>query len=199
MSTDAMFDSVHALLSARWSPYGFDATRAISPADLAALFDAARRAPSSFNAQPWHYLVARRGEAAFARILGCLVEANQAWARHAAVLALGVVRTHFAHNDKPNTAAEHDLGAASACLSMEATARGIAVHQMIGLDGARAAAEFAVPEGYRVLTALALGYRGAAEDLPAAVLARDRARRPRRGLDEFVFAGGWGQAIVFGD
>jgi uncharacterized protein (DUF1330 family)/nitroreductase len=192
-------DGLHPLLAARWSPYGFDATRAIAPADLAALFEAARRAPSSYNAQPWHYITARRGEPTFARLLGCLVPANQAWAQHAAALALGVVRTAFAHNDKPNTAAEHDLGAASACLTMEATSRGIAVHQMIGLDAVRAATEFAVPEGFRVLTALAMGYRGHPQGMSEELLARDGARRPRREVREFVFGGNWGDPAVFGD
>jgi uncharacterized protein (DUF1330 family)/nitroreductase len=197
--TVAGVDGVHPLLAARWSPYGFDATRALAAPDFAALFEAARSAPSSYNAQPWHYIAARRGEPAFARILGCLAETNQVWAQHAAALALGIVRTHFAHNDKPNAAAEHDLGAASACLTVEATARGIAVHQMIGLDGARAAAEFAVPEGYRVLTALAIGYRGRPEGVATDVLARDGARRPRREVREFVFGGDWGEPAAFGD
>ena len=59
----------------------------------------------------------------YERLLSCLVEPNQAWAKAAPVLALGVVRTRFTRNDKPNAAAVHDLGAASAQLTFEATAR----------------------------------------------------------------------------
>jgi nitroreductase len=182
---------IHPLLRARWSPYGFSA-REITPQDLASLFDAARHAPSAFNAQPWHYIVGVRGDAVFARILGCLVASNQAWARHAAALALGIARETFAHNGKPNAAALHDLGAASAHLCLEATARGIQVHQMVGLDPAHAQAEFAVPPEFRVFSALALGYAGQPDGLAPELLARDASRRPRRAIEEFVFGAGWG-------
>jgi nitroreductase len=187
---------IHPLIPARWSPYGFS-QREIEPADLAALFGAARHAPSAFNAQPWRYIAGRRGAPAFARILDCLAAANQAWARHAAALALGVVQEDYPHNGKPNTAALHDLGAASAHLCFEATARGISVHQMVGLDAARAQQEFALPAGFRVFSAIALGYAGHAQDVPADVLARDAARRPRRALGETVFGDTWGESAPF--
>ena len=118
---------VHAFVAERYSPYGFE-DRAVPDADVRSLFEAARWAPSSYNEQPWIYLVARRqDEDEFARLLSCLVEPNQRWAQTAAVLGLGVVRRRFARNDKPNPAAEHDLGLASAHLTFEATARGLAV------------------------------------------------------------------------
>jgi hypothetical protein len=40
---------------------------------------------------------------------------------------------HFALNGKPNAAAIHDLGIASATLTLEATARGQFVHKIIGI------------------------------------------------------------------
>src|SRR5262249_57933115 len=53
-----------------------------------------RWAPSSYNEQPWRYIVASRKDSEeFARLLSCLVEGNQAWARSAPVLALGCVRS----------------------------------------------------------------------------------------------------------
>ncbi len=124
---------VHELIAARWSPYAF-ATRPVSKADLLSLFEAARWAPSSYNEQPWSYLLATREDPeAFARMLSCLVEGNRAWAKAAPVLALGCTRLAFARNGQPNAAALHDLGLASANLCLEATARGLAVHQMIGI------------------------------------------------------------------
>ena len=70
---------VHELIANRWSPYGF-ADRPVSPEDLRSLFEAARWAPSSYNEQPWRYLVATKANPEqFARLLSCLVEANQAW------------------------------------------------------------------------------------------------------------------------
>ena len=58
----------------------------------------------------------------FGRLLGCLVEANQAWAKTAPVLVLGVVSLQFAKNKQDNRAAIHDLGLAAGNLLVEATA-----------------------------------------------------------------------------
>src|SRR5579864_3208295 len=116
--------AVHALIAERWSPYAF-ADRPVPHADLVALFEAARWAPSSYNEQPWSYIIATRDEPAeFAKLLSCLVEGNQAWAKAAPALALGCTSLKFKLNGKPNAAAHHDLGLASGNLVMEATSRG---------------------------------------------------------------------------
>ena len=79
---------VHALLSHRWSPRAF-ADRPVEPAKLVALFEAARWAPSSFNEQPWHFIVAPKAELElFDRLLGCLSRGNASWAAKAPVLML---------------------------------------------------------------------------------------------------------------
>jgi nitroreductase len=186
---------VHELIAARWSPTGFD-RRPVPLSDLLALFEAARWAPSSFNEQPWRYVVANRdgvgGEAGFERLLGCLVEANQVWARHAPVLALGVASLRFERNGRTNRLAAHDLGLASAHLTFEATSRGLHVHQMAGILPDRARELYGIPADFEPLTALALGYRGSPGGLPENLRARDAAPRSRRPLGEFVFAERWG-------
>src|SRR5436305_6189830 len=148
MTTHATTDHpINPLLAARWSPYAFD-QRPVSREDLLSLFEAARWAPSSYNEQPWSYLVATREEPEeFARVLSCLVEGNQAWAKNAPVLALGCTSLRFARNDQPNAAALHDLGLSSGLLCVEATARGLGVHQMIGILPDRVRQLFQVPEG----------------------------------------------------
>jgi nitroreductase len=187
---------VHTLIAKRWSPYAF-ADRSVSRSDLASLFEAARWAPSSYNEQPWSYIVACREEPEeFERLLSCLVEGNQGWARHAPVLALGVVSLRFRRNDKPNKAAHHDLGLASAQLVLEATARGLAVHQMIGIEPERARETYRIPDGSEALTALAIGYLGDPERAPENRRALDQQPRSRRPLGEFVFAGRWGRAAL---
>src|ERR1043166_1892318 len=71
---------IHELIAKRWSPYAFE-DRPVSIADLRSLFEAARWAPSSYNEQPWTYLVATRDQPAeFAKLLSCLVDGNQVWA-----------------------------------------------------------------------------------------------------------------------
>jgi len=184
---------VHELTLRRWSPYVFDG-RALDPDDLASIFEAARWAPSSFNEQPWRYIVATRDDREeFERVASCLLDANRAWAGQAAVLALGVVSLRFGRNDKPNRVAQHDLGLASAGLTFEATARGLSVHQMAGILPDRARELFEIPEGFEVITALAIGHVGDPDAAAGGLGDRDRAERTRRPLDESVFSGRWGR------
>jgi nitroreductase len=188
---------VHEFIASRFSPYAF-ADRGVSRDDLRSLFEAARWAPSSYNEQPWSYVVATRDDAAaYERVLSCLVEANQAWAKAAPVLAIGIARTRFARNDKPNAAALHDLGAASAHLTFEATARGLSVHQMIGIVPERARELFGIPDHSQALTGLAIGYAAAPADAPDPYRERDEAPRQRKPLSEFVFSDAYGKENAF--
>src|SRR5436305_3403821 len=168
---------IHELLARRWSPYAF-ADRPVPEDDLRALFEAARWAASSYNEQPWSYLVATKASPAeFERLLSCLVEGNQAWARAAPVLALGCTSLSFSRNGKPNAAAVHDLGLASASLTLEATARGLFVHQMIGILPDQARELYRIPDGFQPLTGLAIGYPGDLGTLPEMYRERDLAPR----------------------
>jgi nitroreductase len=182
----------HALAD-RWSPYGFE-DRLVAEADLLSLFEAARWAASSYNEQPWNYLVAtRETPKEFGRLLSCLVEANQAWAKAAPVLVLGVVSLRFAKNNQNNRAAVHDLGLAAGNLLVEATARGLSVHQMIGILPDRAREVYQIPEHFEAWTAMAIGYKADPAKLSDALKERDLTPRQRKPLNEFVFTGHWGQ------
>ena len=193
MSMKASTDHrVHELIAKRWSPYSFD-ERSVTDEDLCSLFEAARWAPSSYNEQPWSYIVARKENAKeFERLLSCLVEANQVWAKAAPVLALGIATLRFVRNDKPNRAAIHDLGLAAGNLVLEATARGLFIHQMIGILPDKAREIYEIPEGYEPMTGIAIGYAGDPNALPEELRERDFVRRPRKPLKEFLFSGKWG-------
>ncbi len=183
---------IHELLAERWSPYGFE-DRPVAQADLRSLFEATRWAASSYNEQPWSYLVATREDPVeFARLLSCLVEGNEAWAKSAPVLALGVVSLRFSRNNKENRAAVHDLGLAAGNLLVEATARGLCVHQMIGILPDKAREVYQIPEHSEAWTAIAIGYKGDPAKLPDALKERDLAPRQRKPLSQFVFTGKWG-------
>jgi nitroreductase len=99
---------------------------------------------------------------------------------------------NFASNNEPNSAAIHDLGLAAGNLVLEATTRGLSVHQMAGILPDRARELYSVPEGYEPKTAIAIGYAGEPIELPEKLRARDSARRPRKPLKEFMFGGKWG-------
>lgn len=189
---------VQELITERWSPYAF-ADRDVPEEDLLSLFEAVRWAPSSYNEQPWSYIVATRAQASeFERLLSCLVEANRLWAKAASVLALGVATLNFKRNDKPNKAAIHDLGLAAGNLVLEATARGLSVHQMIGVLPERARELYEIPDGSEVVTAIAIGYAGDPDALSDPLKERDLAPRERRPLRSFVFGGAWGSPFEAG-
>ncbi len=185
---------IHDYIRQRWSPYGFS-SKLVPREDVRAILEAARWAASSYNEQPWRFVLATRDdEAAFAKVLGCLVEANQAWAKHVPVLLLTFIKKTFTKNGKPNRVAEHDLGLAAATLTFEATRRGLHVHQMAGIDTEKAQHEFKAPDDFAAMTAIAVGY--AVEDtsqLSDSARKVDEAPRERRPLGQTVFADTWGK------
>jgi nitroreductase len=188
---------INELIRHRWSPRAFDAKPV--PADiLRSLFEAARWAPSSNNEQPWAYLVATHDNPEeFAKMVSVLVEFNANWAKHVSVLALAVSELAFAKNAAPNRNAQYDTGAASALLSVEATSRGLFVHQMAGFDPDKARQVFGIPAGWDAIAAIAIGYPGDPATLPQPYQDRERAPRTRKPLSEFVMTGHWGHTASF--
>jgi nitroreductase len=184
---------IHDLIQRRWSPRAF-ATRPVETEKLASLFEAARWAPSSFNLQPWRYIVATRdNEAAFERLLGCLRPQNILWAQHAPVLILGVAELVDSDSGRANRHAIHDLGLANENLVLQAVALGLVSHQMGGFFPDKARAAYGIPEEYEAITAIAVGYPGEADDLPDELKERELRDRERDPISDFVFANGWGQ------
>ncbi len=185
---------IHPLIAERWSPYGFS-DRAVSAADLCSLLEAARWAASSYNEQPWSFIVATKDcTEDFEKVLSCLVEPNQAWAKAASVLILCCSSAEFSRNGKPNGSAIHDLGLAAGNLCFEATARGISVHQMAGILPDRARELYAIPSSVHVVTAMALGYAAESTDASNEFQDRDTAPRQRKRLSQFVFGKRWGES-----
>jgi nitroreductase len=187
--------AVHALIRSRWSPRSFS-DRQVSPEDLHTILEAARWAPSSYNEQPWRFLVATKSDvAAYQKLLGLLVEFNQQWARTAPVLIITAAKKTFAHNGKPNRHGMHDAGAALAYLMLQATALGLHAHGMAGFDHERARKELGIPDDYEVGAAVALGYVDAPEKLPEQYRAGETSPRQRKPLNEIVFGGQWEQPL----
>lgn len=188
---------VHQLIRDRWSPRAFT-DQPIPLEVLRSLFEAARWAPSSYNEQPWAYIVATKDDKAnFDKILGTLVEFNAAWAKNASALAIAVAKLAFAKNYAPNRNAQYDTGAATALLSVEATARSLAVHQMAGFDPEKARLAFGIPAGWEAIAAIAIGYPGNPDSLPQPLKDRELAPRTRKPIREFVMTGSWGHTAPF--
>jgi len=184
---------IHDLIRHRWSPRAFE-DRPVEREKLISLFEAARWAASSYNAQPWYYIVATKDEPeTYRKILDSFVEFNQGWAKNAPVLAISVAAHKFQHNDQSNRHAFHDVGQATANLAIEATSLGLSVHQMAGIDAEKARANFSIPEGYEAVAGIAIGYPGDPESLSEQLRERELEPRQRKALDSFVFGSAWGK------
>ena len=184
---------VHELIGKRWSPRAFD-PRPVEPEKLRSLFEAARWAASAYNDQPWFFIVATKDDPEnFQRVLDCFVEFNQTWTRHAPVIALSAARLKFQHNGQPNRHAFYDVGQAAANLALQAAALGLQIHQMAGIHPEKAREIFGVPPDHEVVSGMALGYPGDPASLPDQLRERELAPRQRKPLDQFVYAGKWGQ------
>jgi nitroreductase len=188
--------SIHDLIRQRWSPRAFS-EKSVPHEVLRSLFEAARWAPSSNNEQPWVYLVATREDAEnFAKMVGVLVEFNADWAKQVPVLTLSVA--HLTMRDgKPNRVALHDVGSASAQLTLEAVSRGLFVHQMAGFHMEKARETFGIPPDWEPVAAMAIGYPGNPDSLPQKLRERELAPRTRKPLKEFVMTGTWGRTAPF--
>lgn len=172
---------VHPLIAARWSPREFDSAE-LSEGALRAMFESARWAPSFGNTQPARYLLGRRGDRTFQRLLTVLTPANQSWAGSAAALILGLAATSNAKGPLPY--AEYGLALATENLVLQAVAEGFAAHQMAGFDRDAAREAFDVPADHEPLIMVAVG-RPTPPVPGAESSGRDRPRR-RKPLAELV-------------
>jgi nitroreductase len=183
---------IHDLLRQRWSPLAFAETP-VSPTTLRSLFEAARWSASSFNEQPWRFIVGSKDgdPETYQNIYETLVPANQAWASTAPVLILGIAKTTFSHNGSPNGSALYDLGQAVANLTFQAAEHGLLLHQMGGYDREAARRAFAIPDEYALAAVIAIGYEGdAARLLDEKLQARHtNPVRTRKPLGEILFSG----------
>lgn len=180
-------------LRKRWSPLAFS-DRMIENEKLLSVLEAARWAASSYNEQPWSFIIAtKENSVEFEQLLSILAEGNQEWARTAPVLMLSVAKLYFERNGKENRHAFHDVGAASAGLAIQAAALDLFVHQMAGFDVPKAKEVYKIPTDYEPASAIALGYLGDAQTLSESLQKRESNPRTRKPLDKFVFSNTWNQ------
>ncbi|HVE12903.1 MAG TPA: nitroreductase family protein [Elusimicrobiota bacterium] len=175
----------------RWSPRSMTG-EALPAAELLPLFEAARWAPSSYNAQLWRFIVARRqNRHHWEKFLSLLVPGNAEWAKQAAALVLVVARKNFERNGRPSITHAFDAGAAWENLALECARRGLVAHGMEGFDYERARVELGVPDDFEALAMLAIGKRAPRGLLPEKIRAME-APNGRRPLREILFEGKFG-------
>ena len=171
----------------RWSPRAMTG-EPLDDEQLMPLFEAARWAPSSYNAQQRRFLYAKRNTPNWNVFFNLLTEANKVWTRNAAVLIVVISRKNFEYNEKPSRTNIFDTGASWENLALEGSLRGLVVHGMQGFDYEKARSELIIPDNYEVCAMVAVGKRGRKEDLPENLqkMEKPSGRRP---LKEIVMEG----------
>lgn len=182
---------IHELISRRRSIRAFS-QQPVEQEKLFNLFEAARWALSSYNQQPWHFVLTTHDDStAYHRLLSTLSERNASWAQNAPVLLLVVAQRMLDATGSPNKHAWLDVGFAVANLTLQATSLGLFVHQMGGFDAEKARTLFEIPEGYDPVNVIAIGYPDNPDELPPPLRDRQRAPRKRKSADNFVYHGTW--------
>ena len=183
---------IHDIFKDRWSPRAF-ADKPIEQEKIVAFLEAARWTMSGYNVQPWRFIVGVKGTSNYDKVLSCLNEWNQGWAKSAPVLILVVGQRITDFDGSENKTFKYDCGAAAAYLVGQATASGLHAHQMGGVLPDKAKALYNIPEGFELLTGIALGYMGDLDRIDESFHKDEKAPRKRKPLDEIVFGATWGE------
>jgi len=179
--------AIHPILKARWSPRSFDGGRIVEHDKEQRLFEAARWAPSSFNEQPWRFIVGRKGDPTWTNIVETMVAFNQEWARHAPLLIMTLGKKTYSKNGDTNSVYKYDLGASVAHMTFQAYHDGLVMHQMGGFSKEKAIAAFDLAADYDPVTILAVGYQGDPGKLNPEMEEMERAPRSRMPAEKLIF------------
>lgn len=178
---------IEQFLLDRWSPRAMSGEEILQE-ELMRLFEAARWAPSSFNAQQWRALYARRGTEHWQTFFDLLVDANKIWAKNAAVLVVFISRKNFEYDNEPSVTHSYDCGAAWENFALQGFQLGLVVHGMEGFDYERARTELRIPDEFQVEAMAAVGKPGPKEVLPEKLQTRE-SPNDRRKLVDSIFEG----------
>ena len=181
-------NKINEAIKNRWSPRTFK-EYAVTDEMIFLLFDAARRAPSSRNEQPWQYFYAKKqDESAFNRLFDCLTDGNKMWAQSAQVLMVSVIKKNFDYKNLPNGKALHDVGAANISLAIQAAEMGLQAHQMGGFDKEKATVLLQLDkENFEPVTMIAIGFPANEQDFSEEDKKRLAQHHSRKEQKEFVF------------
>ncbi len=171
----------------RWSPRSMSG-EPLTQEEVQALFEAARYAPSSYNAQPWRFVFALKNDPVWDKYLDLLVDFNKSWCKNASMLVILCSRKTFEHSGKPSQTHSFDAGAAWMNLALQGSHLGLVVHGLQGLDYQKAAHLAEVPSEFQVEAMIAVGKKAPKESLPPDLQAMEQISN-RRPLSEIVFHG----------
>ncbi|MDE0243665.1 MAG: nitroreductase family protein [Candidatus Kaiserbacteria bacterium] len=147
--------AVHPQFPDRWSSRSFDGTP-LSQEQRDSLFEAARFAPSSYNEQPWLFVIPNPDQ--FEASFSLLSEGNREWVRQAGLLCFLTTKRILEKTGEANRFFAFDAGSAWMSLALQAHHMGLSAHAMGGFDVEQSYKVLGVDkEKYEVLAAIAVG------------------------------------------
>jgi nitroreductase len=171
--------TVTEAIQKRYSPKGF-ISKNIDNDILLEMINAAQATPSSYNEQPWRFVVVRKNDKNFAELINCLNETNQTWASTADVLIVNCAKTNLTRNNNVNSHAHYDTGMAAFAMILKATESGLFCRQMGGFNKQKTEELLNIPQGFEAISVAAFGYSET-----------EQIKTPRKAMEEIVFNNAW--------
>lgn len=178
------------VLANRWSPRAYDAEHQLSDAEVLAILEAGRWAPSANNFQPWFFSMIRRDDEKFAAICERALEGfNAAWAPKAsALLAISISTVNADGN--PRKVSLYDAGLAAMSMVIQAESMGLATHQIGGFKKDELSQVLGIATNdIEPVILITLGKAAEPTTLEGPAYEREIAPRSRKSLDEIVLHG----------
>lgn len=188
---------INETIANRWSGRAYDSSKPVLNAQIVALLEAARWAPSCYGDQPWRFIVWDKNtdKNVWQRAFDCLAPSNQSWVKDAPILMLVCADTLFGHNQQPNRWGQYDTGAAAENMCLQASSMGLMAHQMGGFSADKAREDFAIPTQFTPMAMVCVGYPADIATVTGEALTREMAERVRKPLGELFFTETWGRPI----
>lgn len=177
--------NIHPIIKKRWSPRAFS-NQQVEKDQLRRILEAARWSPSSFNEQPWRFIIGIKGNEYWDKLFECMVEFNQKWAGKAPVLLLALGKKTGSKNGKPNQVYQYDVGQSMAYITFQLMEEGLVAHQMGGFSKEKAREYFSVPDDYEPIAMMAIGHQDEPANLSPDFEEMELAPRQRKDMEELV-------------
>ncbi len=179
------------VIAARRSLRAFS-DRPVEPEKIERMIEAARWSPSSGNRQPWRFVVVEKGDPGRPAAEEALDPRN-AWAKRAPVLIVTGARREDGTVRESREYFHHDTGLATMSLLYRGVDQGLLVHPMAGWREEPLKAALLLPDDFRPIAVVAVGYGGRHEDLDEETRRKDESPRERLGLGQIAWRGRWGE------
>ena len=181
---------INSIIAKRKSIRDFD-SGLLDEETILSLFEAARRAPSAFNEQPWRFILANReNKEEFDALLQILMPQNRDWAKNASLLVVVLSKKTLTRNNKINRHYLYDTASAVANLTFQANSLDLYVHQMGGFDSSKVMQNYSVPDEFEPAVVLAIGRKSVEEKKDTITQLELR----RNSLHEIIFENKFGNS-----